>query len=228
MKNYKFITIVSLIGLASCTSSISKKSTNDVYILVDNTEIIPESRESLVNTESILKLIQNGGNVTWQNINSVSINSNQTIEVSFPDDPTNLQKRRVLEPFKDKFNAMKINFLGPVKTDTDNSSIYKPVCTALHKLNESKSKEKTLVIISDMVENSQYANFYRSNQKFESIRDSLARSGVSFPENSSNLKVVILYNPKDQKHEIQHENAMRYWDKLFQDADIKYEIKANF
>lgn len=228
MKNFRFIIIGVIAVISSCTSNtkVSKETTNDIYILVDNTEAHPDSRENLVSTKSIIEMVKLGGSVTWQNVNAVTLNANQTIEISLPDDPTNFQKRNALEPFAQDFNESRKNFLGPITKGTDNSSIYKPVCQALAKLSKLKSEQKTLIIVSDMIENSQFGNFYRK-QSFDLIKKQLDSSSTEL-KNPGNLKVIILYDPQgNPKHEKQFDYAMEIWAQLFEAANIQWEVKPN-
>ncbi|MDQ5928402.1 MAG: hypothetical protein QG594_176 [Bacteroidota bacterium] len=228
MKKIHYLLFIALgaIFFSSCTSTDDKVKTQDIYILVDNTEIIPESREGLISTESILKLMSSGGKVTWQKVNAVSLNSNKSIEFSLPEDATRFQKKQAVEPFVKEFENIREKFLGPEKKGTDNSSIYKPICEALQKLEKSKSSKKTLIIISDMIENSRFGNFYR-DQDFKKLKARLDSSGVTLPE-TSNVKVVILYDPLgDSKNEKRFDRAMSYWKQLFDAAEIPYSVEPN-
>ncbi len=229
MKNLKLILVSGIIialFFSSCSSTVSEKSTQDVYILVDNTEANLDSREDLVTTSEIVEMVKSGGTVTWQNINAVSLNSRKSIEVTLPENPTNFQKMNVLEPFEKEVNEFNKKFLGPVTKGTDNSSIYKPVCQALTTLSKSSAKKQTLIIVSDMIENSQFGNFYNQKQTFAQVKNQLDSSGFSFPKDTR-IKVIILYHADNQKHEKQHDKAMRFWQKLFEDADIEFEVRAN-
>ncbi len=207
--------IIAVCGLSvilfSCNSTPLK--TTDVYILVDNTEKIA-SREGLIPTKSMLKLMNDGGSVTWQQINDVSLNANKTIEVSIPDDPTPVLRDDALIPFTKEFESMRKVFLGPVEKATDNSSIYKPLCMAMEHLQKSKGSQKILVIASDMIENSQFWNFYKEDLTFEQAKKQLDSSGFSIPEDTR-IKIVILYHADNQKHEKQHDKMMQFWRKLF-------------
>ena len=229
MKNFNLIIFVITLILAACgekSNTSSEKPTYDIHILVDNTEANLDSREDLVSTDKITEMVQNGGSVTWQQVNAVTLNSNKTIELSLPEDPTNFQKRNALEPFVKKFEEMRKKFLGPVKKGTENSSIYKPVCQALTKLTKSKANQKILIIVSDMIENSEYGNFYRE-QKFEIAKMMLDSSGASLVD-PGNLKIVILYDPQgDPRHEQQFNRAMKYWGQLFEEVNISWEVKPN-
>ncbi len=222
---YLFIATLSVIFVSCTSTTTSVPTTKSVYILVDNTEAV-ESREGLIPTESIVKIMENGGTVTWQQVNAVSLNSNKSIEFSLPEDPTRFQKKQAVEPFIEKFEDTRKKFLGPVAKGTDNSSIYKPICKAIQNLDESKGDQKILIIISDMIENSRFGNFYRQND-FKKAKAQLDSSGVSIPENS-NVKIIILYDPSgNSKKEAQFERAMGYWAKIFEAANISYEVRPN-
>jgi hypothetical protein len=79
-----------------------------------------------------------------------------------------------------------------------------------------------------MIENSIYGNWYIKGQTFEQIKARLDSSGIEIPKETSNISIVIIYHPDNQKHEENHQRVIKFWGKIFEEADIQYEVRANF
>ncbi|MES2931058.1 MAG: hypothetical protein V4665_04745 [Patescibacteria group bacterium] len=226
--------LILLAGIAILSASLlSCGSSNDggmtaVHILVDNTEK-SSSRERLVSTEGLLKLIGNNGSVTWQGLNAASQNRDTTVEMYFPADATGLTKKNIKEPFVESLQALKALFLGPVEMqekDKEGSRLYEPICRALSDLKTSPANQRVLVIVSDMIENSPLGSFYK-DQPFDKVKEGLSVAMDSLPV-KPNVRVVILYDPEgNPKKQAQFDRSMKIWKQLFAEKKIHYEIKAN-
>lgn len=227
--NKLFIIFVglSMALLSSCGGSSSDNATkHNISILVDNTEKA-ESREYMLSSKGIFNLLgQGSGLVEWIPINSVSINQKLAVELPSPESgETRLQMRLRFKKFSEELESTRSELLGPSK-GSNNSSIYKPLCEAIQNLNASDADEKTLIVVSDMIENSDFGNFYKDKPMSE-VQKCLDSSGVSLPK-SSNLKVIILYDPEgDSNKQRRFDKAMEIWKELFKQAHITVTQRAN-
>ncbi len=225
MKKLLIFAGLCVILFTACNSG-SVAPSSAVFILVDNTEKCEDSKENLISTQSLCNYLGTNGSVTFQKVNSVALNSNVTLQISIPDDATSLTKKDILDPFITRLDTLRENFLGPT-SGTEGSSIYKPFCHAFTELSHSSATNKTLVVVSDMIENSSIGNFYK-DKPFAEVKARLDSSGVKIPHNTSNIKVIILYNPNgDAKKERQFERAMGFWQPILTEAGISYIVKAN-
>lgn len=210
--------------LFSCSNA--NEATNQVILMVDNTEKTT-GKQSMISENGLLALVGNNGSITWKQLNAVSLNRDTTIQMSLPEDATSLQIKNQIDPFKASIEVLRKRYLGPVNTESEASNLYKPICEAVENLSVSRADINTLVIVSDMIENSAFGNFYKS-QDLKKVKESLKTSGDSLVHNPKNLKVVILYNPEGStKKQAQFDGAIKIWDVLFKEAGISYEIKAN-
>jgi len=226
MKNL-IIFLAALSALMMSCGHNDNTTRTKIMILVDNTEKCADSKEDMISSQSIVDLIGFHGELTWKQINAVSLNTETNLSLEMPSGATHRKVIKTLEPFVKKLDEQRKAFLGPT-AGTENSSIWKPVCESIQELEKSNADNKVLVIVSDMIEFSSNGNFYKS-QKFGDVKKHLIdSSGVSLPQNSQ-VKVIILYNPLgNAKAESKFNRAMEeYWKPLFEEAGIEYEVQPN-
>lgn len=174
------------------------------------------------------------GTFNWTYVTDVSFNTENSIDFRAPKENENsldikVFRRRFLKKLTDS-TSLYYKFLGSC-AGTPHSSIYEPVCRALTELIKTGAEKKTLIILSDMIENSSYANFYhlpikKGNVDIDAAITLLAKSGATMPDGNSSLRVIILYQPTAKTDEI-FNNCMRVWGKLFDSHHINYEVRAN-
>lgn len=227
-KLIKILVGLSIALLSACSSNTIDTTKHSIGILVDNTEKCEKNRDYILSSKGIIHLMGKGsGTVEWIPINAVSINKNVVIELDEPQEgETRYQERSRIKRFTDKVETSCKEFLGPC-SGTKGSSIYKPFCESLQKLVKVDADEKTLIIVSDMIENSEFSNFYK-DKPFDEVEKELNASGVSIPTGASDIQVIILYDPEgDSDKERKFDRAMEIWKELFKRAHITYKIKAN-
>ncbi len=213
--------------LLSCGAKTPKKK-NDVYILVDNTEKVAYKND-MVATQAILGLVGNRGTVTFKALTGVSINAEAEASV-LVDGSTSVLRQDQIDPFVEKLDSLKKKYFGVI-TEYKTSSLWVPICQAIKKLNNSilsdpnSAGTKTLIIMSDMLENSEYGNFYK-DIPYETVKKGLEVSGDTLPKNCK-VKVVVVFNPEQSiEKEKKHKKAMKYWHKFFEESGIEYEVTA--
>lgn len=227
MKLNKFFIGLLFVVICSCVSS--NESQHDIAILVDNTEK-DSTRKDLLSPEGILHLMKSSyGTVTFHAINATTLNKDEEISLSGgPSGETDFQKKRRVDNFSKKLLELSNKYLGPA-IGTDASNIYEPLCKSLNTLSESDADQKTLIVISDMIENSPHGNFYKHDKSFEEIQKQLdSTCKVHRPKNASDIRIIIVFDPKgDVRMEAKHDYAMEIWDKIFKKMKVKYQVVTN-
>jgi hypothetical protein len=216
---------------SSCggNSTSSSKSSSAVYVLLDKTDSTTESNEELLSTTGLLELLKGKGEITFQEINGVNTNPTKTLKVSIPEGGLSGQTEWVIndsiKKFSKRLDAVKKQFLKPT-SGAKQSSLYRPICEALQKLNKSKGR-KTLIILSDMIENSQHGNFYRDKIDIGAIQHRLDSFNVKL-QTKEKVKVIIIYNSHGNiKKDRDHDRAMQIWTELFKKSGTTWEKYAN-
>lgn len=211
--------------LHSCTSTPTEPTS--VEVLVDNTDKMP-SRENQLPAQKLVNMVGYEGSITFRQLNNVSINTDTTISISLPSDPTSRQKKLALKPFVKELDVLRKEFLGANNTEVPNSSLYKPICEILRSLQSNTASVKTLIVVSDMVENSQYANFYHAKGKPQEVAECLEKAAQESLPASKDVEVIIVYDPKGStKHEKEFDRAMEIWGCMFKKAGISFTHRAN-
>lgn len=216
--------------LASC-GGVQPRITN-IQILVDNTEK-SESKIGQLSVTSLCDMLMGPdsagcGTINWKKLNNVSLNQEKYLELTWEGGtPTRMQLIARKKAFTAQLTDVLPQFLGSSE-GSPQSSIYRPVCTAIKELNATGANVKQLIILSDMIEYSNYGDFYHVTEKnvAETIKK-LEVEGFVLPTAPANLKVTIVYSPKDSKEELKHNAAMIVWRKLFTEHGIPFEVRPN-
>ncbi len=229
-------------GNKSAKDAVSAKTA--IAVLVDGTDSTTD-RTGLLSKKKLLNMIlgkdkQGSGSVSFKMITSVGLTAQKTIEfkgIEEGDNGLKLKKKRDL--FEHKLDSPYHTYLGPT-SGAEHSVIYRNVCQVANELVNGESESQVLVIMSDLVENSEDANFYKLGNTADSnvvnlaVKQLIAKSGVKLPDHPDGLKVVILYSPtgatekQREKQDADFNRAWPVWKKLFENAGIEYqEPKAN-
>lgn len=202
---------------------------HDVVILADNTDTVGDRSDMVA---GFMKNVmgKSYGNITFSYINDVSQNKSETISLNHPGKRENSHFDRTAEKkarkeFGPKFDEACQKFLAPAKAK-DFSNIYRIVKTSLVKLEQSKADKKTLVILSDMIENSDCCDLYKFSGTAETAAKNIANCGGDLPK-IENLEVIILYQPKGPKDDKQFKKALQVWNIIFSHYGISYKVDAN-
>jgi len=217
MKNLIFLVLATMIAatLSSCNNSASENAGSHVMVMVDKTEPIP-TRESIIPTEALMQLVGDIGTIDFKEINAVSLNPDTSISFSLADAPNEMYAKKDRDKFILKVNEFREKFLVAVKKGTKKSSIYQPICQAVHSMAKfDPSAKKTIIVCSDMIENSAYGDFYhQSADRIQKVEEGLKASGDSLVK-VPNLTVIVLYNPGGSiKKQAQFDRAIGIWNVL--------------
>lgn len=251
MEKIIFLLISTVFLFTSCglgngkNDSVDPIMRHDVVIMVDDTEGGLYQWSEILKVEDLVNLFtvegtQHYGSVTFTDINDVSLNSIKTIKLSEPlpyeEGSTQLLKkmkresnhRELLNSFL-KVSELHKTFIGRnTLEEKRNSILYGPITKAINRLATSKADEKTLIILSDMIENSECGNFYKATacNYTKIIADLILCSRVTLTPNSG-VKVIVLFQTTSPEKDKEFTKSMEIWDILFKKAGITYEILPN-
>jgi hypothetical protein len=243
MKRYKFnatLTLITLFtfSLLGCESNSDAKF-SDVYILIDVTDksfrdnnIILESVPKILNKMNIDpdKLGMSGGEVKIFTINdlsetkSLTVKLPQGVEGLLGQNP--LDRQDEIKKFQSELSSSISTVLKNRNWDKEKSKIYQNVCRELNNLKRTNSKHsKTMIVFSDMLENSELLSFYRDDT------DSLITDVQNFDKNKlgkdcrisdlSDVEFFVVTNRNKQNDELINK-AERFWKALFKTKKIKH------
>ena len=238
MKSNSFLAILLGVLLAACGPAQKKTyHLSVVTTVVDNTSA-SGARYDMLSKDGLWREFGGGdsvyGTFNWTYVTDVSLNTENRVELRLPKENENsldikVYRRKFLKKLDDSVSLYR-KFLGPCE-GTAHSSIYEPVCRMLTELMKTGAEKKTMIILSDMIENSSYANFYhlpvkKGNIDIDAAIASLEKSGATIPEGDNTLRVVIINQPTAKTDET-FSNCMRVWSKLFRNHHITYEVVGN-
>lgn len=248
MKKIIFILTAIVPLFTSCVGNVKNEEPilrHDIVVMVDATEGGLYKWDEILKTEDLVNLFtfnekQHYGSVTFTDINDVSMNRIQTVKLAEPlpykDGLTALMKKMQKEANqKELINSfIKVSELYKTfieknsREEKKNSILYGPITKGINRLATSKADEKTLIILSDMIENSDCGNFYKATERDypKIISDLIACSRVTLAQNSG-IKVIILFRTTSPEKDKQFTKSMDIWDLLFKKANIQYEVKPN-
>lgn len=101
--------------------------------------------------------------------------------------------------------------------ELNSSHIFEPMCKGIRKLNKSEADRKVILMYSDMLENSDIANFH---SKSGSSKKWLERFDAACdPEDVSDLEMFVVY-PVDKKNDAKITKAADFWANYFADKGM--------
>lgn len=125
----------------------------------------------------------------------------------------------------DKFKTQLLQTLEEMNAqytgkELDNSHIFEPMCKGIRKLNKSDADHKVILMYSDMLENSDIANFHSLKggskkwlERFDAACD---------PEDVSDLELFVVY-PVDKKNDTKITKAADFWANYFAEKGMDDE-----
>jgi len=103
------------------------------------------------------------------------------------------------------------------KKDLKSSHIFTPICKGVKKLSKSEADRKVVLIYSDMLENSELANFHSGKIKYESLKSNFDKAcGI---EDMADYEVYIVH-PVDKNNDTKIRKAEELWGKYLQDKGL--------
>jgi hypothetical protein len=117
------------------------------------------------------------------------------------------------------------------RTDTaqslNNSECFRSIADELSFLAKSKSKERILVIASDLMEKSDLMNCYTTNLTNPTVIASQFEQFSLLPQSLTGITVIFLFSPRDRKQDIEFGFIVEAYKELLQCKGAEIKIQAN-
>lgn len=164
MRTIITIILITILIAVMAACSQKKETYNEVALLIDITD-----SQSFPPVEEIMPILHpeniwDGSVFTLSTISDLSIT--KTYEASI--EPINkwngsekLRKKEI-KKFNSEVSRMILN-ISKTKQDKNNSAVYIAISEKLTQLTKSTAQKKTLIIFSDLLENTSNTSFYRKN-----------------------------------------------------------------
>ena len=122
----------------------------------------------------------------------------------------------------EKFQSQLIGFLKEMNAaytgkSLNRSHIFAPICKGINKLNDADADRKIMLIYSDMLENSDLANFHAKNQSVE--KWATAFDEACEIEDVSDLEFYIVH-PVDKNNDSKIQVAADFWQNYLMDKGL--------
>jgi hypothetical protein len=207
-----------------------------VTLLYDNTNVMGAKP----NITEILELfnfnnedIYNGYSLQIRLLSTINLTNVSKISIQAQNKLTGEQLKRVadIKQFRSKI-ANLISEIGKEKIQDEGSSvIYRTLAEELNNLAENKSEEKTVVVYSDMTENSADGNFYQT----ESIKELksnpqavIKRLQQTQPlKNLHGIKVYVVFKPRSYSEEQRFSAIMNMYRIMLEAKGATVKVAAN-
>lgn len=201
-----------------------------VSVLADKTDsIIPKPNIAHIRQFMDIPVYNDGEREFWYgNITHTSINTEFRAELTASSLMENSLKRKMeVENFFGSIASHLEHENGIVKT-YHNSSVIKPLVTNLHKIKQSSSSNKTVLLYSDILEASDLLNVYQTKGYLELLHDpdkvvERFRKHVNIGD-LSGVDLYIVYYPKDMKDNRLFEQMLTVYRKLFENSGLTIQI----
>ena len=215
-----------LVAALSCTEE--KASQTDVYIYLDYTEGQDYSAQIAEDMDKYLALMEvageqsrNYGAIKVYPLHDISAGVSKTVKLkegkSQLEGNKFLRKKEVdafTAKLTDKMLDINTNFTGKELTS---SHIFTPICKGVKKLNKSDADKKIILIYSDMLENSELANFHSKSITFESLKANFDKSCDM--DDTSEIEFYIVH-PVNKKNDQKIRKASDLWAKYLLDKGM--------
>jgi hypothetical protein len=233
MKIYKFLLFLSIIFLTGCDNGKPKYTT--IYLLVDVTDKSLKDSQILVN--SVPKILTKmgvsattggnaGGEVKIFVINDLS--DSPSVSVKLNSDPGGLlgtnpiDRTDEIKAFQADLSASLNKVLDGVDWNKDKSKIYQNICREVNNLNKVAG-EKTFIVFSDMLENSELFSLYKDSSKLINDIKNLDQNILKKDCDISDLSQTDMYfiSNRNKQNDQLVNSAERFWRALFQIKNVK-------
>ena len=216
--------ILFLLPLLLCFScSEEKPLETDLYIYYDFTEGQNYSTQMEADLDKYLQLMslsdhsRNYGKVKVFPLHDIASTLSQSAKIKEGKpalEGNKYLRQKEVASFRDKL-AEKLSMINGEYADQPlpNSHIYHPVCKGFRKLQDSDADRKVVLVYSDMLENSDLANFHSGKPDFEKVKDRLDKAC-----DCGDLMDIELYvvHPIDKQNDKKIKNGWIVWQQYLQ------------
>jgi hypothetical protein len=208
----------------------NKPKHTNIYILVDVTDSLFKDNQILV--DSVPKILNKigvstttggdaGGETKIFVINDLS--DSPSVSVKLNSDPGGLlganpiDRTDEIKVFETNLKSALGKVTDGVEWNKDKSKIYQNVCRELNNLNKSEG-EKTMIVFSDMLENSELFSLYKNADKLATDVKNLEQNVLKKDCELPDLSQTDLYfvSNRNKKNDQLINSAERFWKALFQ------------
>lgn len=222
----KIALFFSLLFILSCSNTPPTKT--DLYLYFDYTEGQDYASRIEEDAATYLELLEiselgspNYGTVRMYPLYDVSSAKSKSAKLKAGKSEMEGNKY-IRDKEIDKFKTKLLELLETLNEENkgkslDNSHIYLPICKGIKKLNKSDANRKVMVIYSDMLENSDLANFHSKKRDFEKWKINF--EAACDCEDTSDLEIFVVY-PVDKNNDSKIQVAAEFWSEYLMDKGM--------
>lgn len=227
----KLIFFITLILLVGCTENEQITNT-ELFIYLDYTEGQDYSDLLENDVDKYLELMnvtaendRNFGKIRIYPLHDIGSSISKTIKLK--KGKSKLEGNRYIRQKEvDKFKTKLINKTMEVNGNfagkaLKSSHIFNPLCKGVHKINNSNADRKVIVIYSDMLENSDLANFHSGKLSYEKLKSNF--DGSCEFEDLSDCEIYIVH-PIDKRNDNKIRMAENFWSKYFIEKGLDSDL----
>lgn len=212
-----FVMLIPFIFILACSSPPATKT--DMIVYLDYTEGQAYSDQITNNADKLLQLMQiesidsrNYGKVRIIPIHDIASASGTSVnlkEGKSQFEGNKYIRKKELEDFKSKLIGAVEGFDTQYQGKSlEGSHIFQPFCKGVKKMDRSDAGNKIIVIYSDMLENSELANFHARNVKLDGMADRFSEACTL--SDLSELEVYIVH-PVNKSNDTKIRKASDFW-----------------
>ena len=226
--------LVIIILFTACSKLNTKPKTIEISAIVDITDplIAKPKPEEAISVFNLNNDKWKGADFRLLYITNVSYNPMFEAKIESENEWLSNQFQRA-EKVK-KFHTEITKIISNTTTKTvgkDNSAVYFPIAKELNKLSLSKSTTKTILIYSDLMENTDELSFY-NKWTFEQIKtkpDAIQQFFESQLKLSdlNGIKIYLIYQPTNTKQDEDYKVVSGFYKNWLESKGAMVEITAN-
>lgn len=231
MKKY----ILLLILIFVCCGKQSEKNQNVVSVLSDTTEDTFLARINdtiLVSKLGINQNIWEAYRFRFGTLNSLVHNKREAfyLENENPLFGNELQRKYKVKLFKTQISKL---LAQSNNKEDSNSSIWLPLIEEIKAQQQLPNAKSTLYLFSDLQENTSWFSIYNPKDKFQLEKNSSKIVALFLKQldeqksNNSQLKVVVVFQPRNQDEDASFTLMKGLYKKLFNHLNIPIEFTSN-
>jgi hypothetical protein len=224
--------VAGMILIVSCTS----KPTSDTEVVL--VRDITDSFLSKPKLDEITPLFGLENNqwqgATFRFMDITDVSYNHAYETSINSESkwfsNEFQRRKKVKTFYAEVSQI-LNTSEKEAVGKDNSAVYAPIAQELNRLSRCPSKNKILLIYSDLMENTNDLSFY-DKQKFELLKTNPDVISKYFEaliplQNLQGIKIFLVFQPNGMAEDEQFQIVSGFYKKLFESKGAVVSISAN-
>lgn len=230
------ISLISIVIVVIIIIGCNSNNTTETHVVVIRD--ITDAQLSQPKSEDITKQFEldnsqwNGAKFRFVDITNVSYNhtleANITSENQWMGNEFDRQKK--VKSFYTEISKI-LNEAEKEEIGKDNSSVYVPIARELNRLSQSTSQRRTMLIYSDLMENTEEMSLYDTTKLnlLKTNPDLIWKYfNAQVPlQNLDGIKIYLIYQPPDTGKDGQYKIVSEFYKDLFESKGATMEITAN-